>query len=145
MARSPIAAIARFRPKVNYDGPLPEARPELGPCALWTAALDTQGYGRFRDADGRVTSAHIWAWINERGPVPLGLELDHLCRRRACVRTSHLEPVTHAENARRGLAGINHASRTHCPRGHPYDEENTYIIPSTGGRLCRTCRRETPR
>lgn len=70
------------------------------------------------------------------GPVPDGLELDHRCRNRACVRPSHLEPVTHQENMRRGHWG----SRTHCPKGHPYDEANTYRIPSRpNNRYCRIC------
>jgi hypothetical protein len=52
-----------------------------------------------------------------------------------------LEPVTHMENLRRGAT----AQRTHCPHGHPYDEENTYHRPGSGHRVCRACSREAKR
>lgn len=52
----------------------------------------------------------------------------------------HLEPVTLKENAVRGLTGINFKSRTHCPKGHKYDLENTYLYK--GSRHCKKCKRE---
>lgn len=70
-------------------------------CWLWTAYVNDDGYGMFRD-NGRLLSAHVWSYEHEHGPVPDGLELDHTCRVRACVNPAHLEPVTHAENVRRG-------------------------------------------
>lgn len=69
------------------------------------------------------------------GPIPDGMELDHLCRNRGCARPDHLEAVTHAENMARGAA----AMRTHCPHGHAYTPENTYIVQATGGRQCKRC------
>lgn len=72
-------------------------------CWLWTASLDGNGYGRFHDGE-RDTKAHRSGYEMLVGPVPDGLELDHLCRVRACVRPDHLEPVTHAENVRRAAA-----------------------------------------
>lgn len=128
----------RFWSKVDKDGPIPPYRPELGPCWIWTRARDPKGYGEFGLAR-RSLRAHRWAWIDANGPVPDGLELDHLCRVPACVRPSHLEAVTSAENIRRGMAGRFNAAKTRCPRGHLYDETNTYRYK--GSRQCRECRR----
>jgi len=85
--------------------------------------------------------AHIVSYEHYRWLVPLGLELDHLCRVRRCVNPEHLEEVTHQTNVLRGegVAAIN-AAKTHCPQGHPYDEKNTLVW--MGERLCKACRRE---
>lgn len=113
-------------------------------CWLWTAALDAKGYGFFR-GEPISTRAHRVAYTLTVGPIPKGLELDHLCRNRACVNPAHLEPVVHRENVLRGDAGLARArlesAKTHCPQGHPYDDINTYRR-STGHRTCRSCARE---
>jgi hypothetical protein len=74
-----------------------------GDCWLWTGAIDNGGYANFRH-DGRSQKAHRVLWELLNGPVPEGLELDHLCSVRHCVNPDHLEPVTHVENIRRGHA-----------------------------------------
>ncbi len=129
----------RFWSKVNKDGPVPEYRPELGPCWLWTAGLGSKGYGCFF-MDGRSVNAHrvSFEWVN--GPIPQGLQPDHLCRVHPCVRPSHLEAVTPRENLMRGetLAAAN-VLKTHCPLGHPYSEQNTKIDFKRGICYCRTC------
>lgn len=108
-------------------------------CWLWTAAIAT-GYGRFY-LDGHLVPAHRFAYELLVGPIPAGLDLDHLCRVRNCVNPAHLEPVTRQENlARTPTANI---AKTHCPQGHPYDESNTYVAAT--GRQCLTCRTETSR
>lgn len=128
----------RFWPKVNKHGPIPDYRPELGPCWVWTAAMATGGYGAF-GVGRRKVYAHRFAYELLVGPIPEGLEIDHLCRVRACVNPTHLEAVTHRENDIRGFgaSGI-HARKTHCFRGHPFDENNTYKR-ANGKRVCRTC------
>ena len=123
-------------------------------CWEWQAYLKpNNGYGEFRVGGrrGRTVLAHVFSYESLVGPIPDGLELDHKCRNRACVHPDHLEPVTRSENLLRGDTGLKggaiHAQRmkaiTHCPKGHPYNEENTYL--SRGWRQCRECRRERNR
>ena len=69
-------------------------------CWEWTGAKDGDGYGHLTIA-GRVVGAHRFAYELLVGPIPEGLEIDHLCRNRACVKPADLEPVTRAENLRR--------------------------------------------
>jgi hypothetical protein len=108
-----------------------------GICWEWKAAK-ARGYGRF-GVGSKVVLAHRWAWLNLVGPIGEGLELDHLCRNRACVNPDHMQPVTHTENVRRGYGGWNTASKTHCPQGHLYAGDNLMI--SSGRRYCRACHR----
>lgn len=139
-----------FWAKVNKNGPVPQNRPELGPCWLWTGSRDNHGYGQLqvRSIAPYPIKAYRFAWEMTRGPILSGVEagdryeLDHLCRVRACVNPGHLELVTHRVNMVRGFGphGIN-ARKTHCIHGHEFTPENTYIRPSTGHRYCRTCAR----
>jgi hypothetical protein len=115
-------------------------------CWLWLGAKQRAGHGRLRSGEGRkLILAHVFAYREIVGPIPDELELDHLCRNPACVNPSHLEPVTHQENLRRGSgwAGV-HARVTHCPQGHPYDEANTRYN-HRGYRWCKACDRARPR
>lgn len=115
-------------------------------CHLWTDCTSSHGYGQFWIGT-RTVGPHRWAWERVHGPVPEGLQIDHLCRVRHCVNPAHLEVVTSRENTRRGDAGMVVAemmrSKTHCPQGHPYDEANTHHY--RGKRVCRTCKREKMR
>jgi hypothetical protein len=112
-------------------------------CWEWTGTR-TNGYGRF-SLEGRGIYAHRFAYEMANGPLPEGLEPDHLCRNTACVRPEHLEAVTHRVNVRRGNApAATNARRTHCKRGHEFTPENTYRTAS-GNRLCRICRRAIDR
>ena len=94
----------------------------------------------------KMILAHRFSYEHFRELIPEGLQIDHLCRVRHCVNPVHMEAVTQQENIRRGKAGQRtgelNLAKTHCPYGHPYDEENTYVILSTGNRQCRICRRE---
>jgi len=109
-------------------------------CWEWTGAIDGTGYGRF-GVRRKNRYAHCVAWVIEHGPIPYGLELDHLCRNTICVRPSHMELVTHRENMLRGETTLPAlmVSKTHCKRGHPFDAENTVIV--NGWRQCRICNR----
>ena len=109
-------------------------------CWLWTGAAQRNGYGRF-GMDGRTQFAHRVAYELHIGPIPKGLHLDHLCRVRGCVNPAHLEAVTQRENTLRGDAiTARNAVKTHCLKGHAFDEANTYHYQG-GFRGCRTCRK----
>jgi hypothetical protein len=118
-------------------------------CWVWTGARQKRGgYGLVRigsRVDGSTHAALVHRVVFEmlRSKVDDGLELDHLCRVRACCNPDHLEPVTHAENVRRGRVGDRERRRTHCPQGHPYSHENTILY--RGSRSCRQCGRECMR
>jgi hypothetical protein len=127
----------RFWAKVRVD--------ETTGCWIWIASLN-RGYGQI-SVGGRPVKAYRHAYLTLVGPVPEGLELDHVkargCVGPVCCNPAHLEPVTHRVNMLRGngVASL-HAMVTHCPKGHPYDEANTYVRNGRRHqRLCRACRR----
>lgn len=130
----------RFWGKVDVSELAPTHNPSLGPCWEWGGCRNRLGYGRVGVKLPRsVQLAHRVAYEMEVGPIPDGLELDHLCRNPPCVRPSHLEPVTHRTNMARGNTfGAANLAKTHCKYGHPFDETNTYVTKS-GGRMCRSC------
>lgn len=114
------------------------------PCRIWPGYVNQNGYGR-RWVDGKLRLVHVVAWEAEHGPVPEGLELDHLCERRRCYETRHLEPVTHAENLRRGRHPTVVAQRQGtCVRGHPASESYRRKSGARAGQVayCRACRAE---
>lgn len=114
-------------------------RVDTSGCWLWTGCTDGTGYAQMT-IDYKSLKAHRVAYEAYVGPIPEGLQLDHLCRVRHCVNPEHLEPVTALENMRR-RPRYGHGHETECPYGHPYDEANTYVGPMESHRQCRTCRR----
>ena len=121
-------------------------------CWLWLGCVDKEGYGKIAmPGQASARMAHRISYELHVGPIPEGLELDHKCRMRCCVNFQHLEPVTHLENMRRGVNIGAHLvaaqkAKTHCPKGHPYDEANTG--PGHGSsdwRVCRACARDNDR
>jgi hypothetical protein len=109
------------------------------PCWIWLGAKVTGGYG-MATVRYRTRMVHKLFYERANGPVASGLELDHLCRDRACVNPAHLEPVTSRVNILRGEGlSAKNARKTHCSYGHEYTPENTYLRPD-GARQCRACR-----
>lgn len=131
----------RFEAQVDRSGPISEHRPDLGRCHTWTGRVDRLGYGRTTH-DNKEVGAHQVAYMLAYGPIPEGLEPDHLCRNRRCVNAAHMEAVTHRVNTLRGDSPSARCARqTHCVHGHPFDDENTRRR-SSGRRDCRACERE---
>ncbi len=126
----------RFYDKVHME-------PNSG-CWLWAAHLNGNGYGTFAGYSGRTELAHRVSYQMHIDEIPDGLQLDHLCRVKCCVNPAHLEPVTNRENAIRGDGGKKQKAKTHCPRGHEYIRENTYVSKKNK-RHCRMCTNERDR
>lgn len=113
-------------------------------CWLWTASKNRQGYGYFR-FDGKMMKAHRMAWLLVHGEIPEGMLVCHTCDNPSCVNPEHLWLGTNQDNQNDMNAKGRHGftKRTHCPRGHEYNEVNTreYTNPVTGQfmRACREC------
>ena len=111
-------------------------------CMEWLGSRDKNGYGRFGANDEALGGPQVWnahrvAWTLLNGPIPDGLQIDHLCRNRGCVRVEHLEPVTQRENIVRGDGYAGQARKTHCKHGHSLAD----ALIHHGRRTCRECNR----
>jgi len=104
-------------------------------CWEWRGAVSSSGYGSAW-ADQRAQSAHRVTYELLMGPIPEGLQIDHLCRNKICCNPSHLEPVTCRENNLR-RPGVH---KSHCIHGHELTPENTIVKPRPSGRPIRNCR-----
>lgn len=109
-------------------------------CRMFLGYIGKGGYGR-KSRNGRLYMAHRLSYESAKGQIPVGLQIDHLCRNRACVNPEHLEPVTCKENTYRGFSpSMENAMKTHCIRGHPFSGANLIIWPSDPKkRVCATC------
>jgi len=126
--------LERFVIKITVDGE----------CWRRSASLDAKGYGQF-SLEGTQQRSHRASHIMFIGPIPDGFQVDHVkargCRFKDCVRPAHLEAVPGRVNTlRSGNMAAIHARATHCPAGHEYTPENTYVIQRTGGRTARQCK-----
>jgi len=133
-SRKVVDEVSRFWSKVDKSGD----------CWLWTAGLRL-GYGQFRRTHdrGNPAVAHRYAYEITKGQIPAGMQLDHLCRNRACVNPDHLEPVSQRVNMLRGLQSrLANGMDDKCAHGHRYTPENTYRNPSRASDIrCRECSR----
>jgi hypothetical protein len=120
-------------------------------CWIYTGSRNPYGYGYTLigsrlDGSRRRAMTHRLVYEDTVGPIPAGLDLDHLCRVRACCNPDHLEPVTRQVNLLRGetIPAAN-AAKTECRKGHEYVGANVGRDKQTGARICRACRAEQQR
>lgn len=124
---------------MSHEGEWWTPEPLTG-CWLWMRACFVTGYGRIVIAR-KLLLAHRVAYQLLRGPIPAGLQIDHLCRQRSCVNPAHMEAVTQRVNILRGTGmSARHAAQTHCVRGHEFSPDNLYRITTRpNARVCRRC------
>ncbi len=125
-------------------------------CWMWTGEGNRDGYGMFRPGPGQPRyMVHRWSYEQYKTSIPDGMQIDHTChtddescpggrdcQHRRCCNPDHLEAVTGSENTKRQRHY--ERSRTHCPKGHPYEGENL-IVGKDGKRRCRACDLERKR
>ena len=125
-------------------------------CWLWQGNRNNQGYG-FAYHDKKSRGAHRVSWMLNRGPIPEGQWVLHKCDNPPCVNPDHLFLGDRRDNMidclkkgriKNGGTEIN-KKKTHCPKGHPYSEENTYVWKGKGKRTpmreCKACKKLRPR
>lgn len=129
-------------PQRFWDKLIPE--PNSG-CWLWFGATHSGGYG-VMTIDRRQRYVHRLAYEALVGPIPSGLQIDHLCRTRCCSNPAHLEPVTVYVNAIRGVSPVAaNMNRESCVHGHALTGENVRLRSLKNGntsRMCVTCIRD---
>lgn len=113
-------------------------------CWLWKGGRSVKGYGLFY-SEGGVAFAHRFVLGLCGTEIPAGMVCDHICRTRNCVNPGHLRVVTPYANTMENSssAPVFNVLKTHCPRGHEYTPENTYV--RRGSRNCKACRRAAVR
>jgi hypothetical protein len=109
------------------------ARDPLFGCLIASGRQTRDGY-----VHHGKTLAHLHAWREVHGEIPEGMEVDHRCRRKACVAMHHLELVTHGENQKRKF--MRHRMKWKCPDGHEWPLNRA--VTDQGGVTCRQCNRE---
>ena len=110
-------------------------------CRLWKGVRKAEGYCQI-NINGKFFGVHRVAYTLNKGAIPNGYVVDHLCGVRQCINPDHLEAVTQQENAKRATRSLTtiNAKKTHCIRGHTFDKDNTYRRPNNPNkRDCKAC------
>lgn len=107
-------------------------------CWIWQGSVDSRGYGQLM-SNSIVWRAHRFFYTNLVREIPPNYQIDHLCKIKLCVNPEHLEAVTQTENIKRSGAWNYNKTKTHCPQGHEYTNENTLFRQNK--RTCRICKK----
>lgn len=111
-------------------------------CWEWTGCVLKSGYGQVWDSETqKLLYVHVAMYVERRGAIPAGKNIDHRCNNKKCFRFSHLRAVSPRANTLRGggPTAIN-ARKKLCLRGHPFD-----YVDKRGRRVCRSCKRDKMR
>lgn len=108
----------------------------LSDCWQWTGAVQSSGYGSIGIGNRRTALVHRLTYTFAIGPIPNGMQIDHLCRNTLCCNPDHLEPVTNKVNSERSAR----ATKTHCVHGHPLAAPNLILKRHPSGHMMRNCR-----
>ena len=113
----------------------------MTPCIQFAGTISDQGYGRIYIGAGKWRRAHRMVWLLAGRTIPDGMQLDHLCRNRACVNLDHLELVTSKQNTLRGVGPTaKNARKEYCPNRHGLHGINLRT-DKRGRRSCKTCQK----
>lgn len=129
----------------DIDRRIFEARYFMEPmtgCWIWTGTYFRYNYGQIRIKRKKYL-AHRISWALHNGRYPGSKEfICHKCDTPPCVNPYHLYAGTALDNSRDMLVrGRNYFKKTHCPKGHPYSDENTLVIKKSGVRYCKACQK----
>ena len=119
-----------------------QMQPHPSGCIFWTRAVvksRTRAYG-YVWFEGEMWLVHRLVWSLERGPIPEGMTVDHLCKTPLCQNVEHMRLLTRSEHGRESVG--ERTKTLVCIRGHRFTPENTYSYGSEGitKRQCRACR-----